>query len=516
MRKRMILAVLPLLMFMAGNLWAQGLPGTPGTGAGIFASPQSDASQGRYRSDADNFMRVDSWAGVKFDKWFGFTSFAPANGMATGFATKAGDIYIGALYTGNFWANKPSNNYDERTLDFFGTDKKDYPVYGTVPAVATGPFNNIAVMIGVADMGIRLMYRTNHQSFRKNDIMTGGIPTMVPDPADPDPANPTLPLVPGTTTGFYKNYETGTGYLAPHIAWGMAKDLVKDIGIRPYVMLDFDIHQNYRKSEYYTSASATSGMVIGNSQNRFEPKLTAGLGGVHFINKNGFRGTVDIDYDLTFKFYNNEYNYTDAGGIARVNNLSGLNTNGVLTDDFYIRNQIIPSIAGSWSKEKLALRFKLNLPVNIIGEEATAMALKNPAESALEKHGDYNKSTEISFRPDLRLALQWRIIPNKLSLNASGRIEATPLSAKTTKVKEYENGVEKTVVAGDTTKKIENDFRGTFTNMFRVGATFNFTENVWIEASTGVWGANGQNSMRVFSDTNGLFSFGNILVGLKF
>jgi len=148
------LAALLLTIFTAGGLWAQGLP------SDVYASPQSDATQGRYRSDSDNFMRVDSWKGVRFENFMAFTSFA-ASRMAMGFATKAGDIFLSGIYTGNFWAGKPANNYNEATVDFFGTNKNDYPVYTGTPDVATGPtvtpHNNFGVMIGVADMGIRLL-----------------------------------------------------------------------------------------------------------------------------------------------------------------------------------------------------------------------------------------------------------------------------------------------------------------------------------------------------------------------
>ena len=63
------LALLLLLIAAAGGLWAQNLPGS------IFSSPQSDASQGRMRSNADDFIRPDAYTNVKFDKWFGMTSY---------------------------------------------------------------------------------------------------------------------------------------------------------------------------------------------------------------------------------------------------------------------------------------------------------------------------------------------------------------------------------------------------------------------------------------------------------
>jgi len=55
-----------------------------------------------------------------------------------------------------------------------------------------------------------------------------------------------------------------------------------------------------------------------------------------------------------------------------------------------------------------------------------------------------------------------------------------------------------------------------FVSRFHIGPTFNFTENAWLEAVTGVSNAYGNSeTIEVFA-LSGLFSFGSILVGFKF
>jgi hypothetical protein len=131
-------------------------------------------------------------------------------------------------------------------------------------------------------------------------------------------------------------------------------------------------------------------------------------------------------------------------------------------------------------------------------------------------YNDISKSTTtFVFRPDIRLAMQYKIIPDKLTLNTGARIQATALTLETTDETTYNMG-EKI-----SSRKIHNDNfinigSGTqFVSRFHIGFALNFTENVWTEATTGVSNAYGEGAIDVFQAGN-LFAFGSILVGLKF
>jgi len=491
-----ILSLALLAMLTAAGARAQNLPGN------IWASPQSETTEGRYRSGADDFIRPDSYAGVKFDKWLGLVSFKwdtdnnnfHAAFATAGFAAKASGIYIGAFYTGNFWTGAPVNNYTEKEAAPNGGGTGIYNVYDTVNVAAMSPpVNNAAVLIGLAGMGIRLTYRTNYQSFNKNDIVTGN--------------------------QLYKNYLAENGYMAPQIAWAMAKDLTKK-GIRPYATVDLVFNRDYQRTETNGADGAgNSGAYIDHSKNHFSPSLGLGLGGYTLYNKNGFKLSGDLDYALTFNFYDNEYSYAE-DGVYKTGKVRALYKGGSIPfeEKSYLFNSLTPSLSGSWSKEKAGLKFKLNLPLTLTGEEASPMMFEGgsavPTKDLIHT-GTGSSTTAFAFRPDLRLSFQYKIIPDRLTLNTGARIQATAVTVKTIDQTQYNN-------SGDVSsraKRHETSFGGAggFVSRFSVGASFNFTDNIWTEAVTGVSNAYGnEGTVQVFATDGGLFSFGSILVGLKF
>jgi hypothetical protein len=491
MRNKVFILALPMLIITAAGVWAQNLP------ANLWSSPQSNTTEGRYRSNADDFIRPDSYAGVKFNKWFGLVSFLwddNSNGIATvGFAARANNVYIGAFYSGNMWANAPINNYTEEepnTTPNGGSAGKVYDVYNSINlgGPSTNPVNNAAVLIGVADMGFRLTCRTNYQFFQESGIVTGN--------------------------QLYKNYYIEKGYIAPQIAWAMAKDLTGK-GIRPYLAVDFVLDRDYQKTE--TSGPDTNGNTgeyISRSLNHFDPSLSAGLGGYTFYNQNGFKGSLDLDYVLTFNFYDNEYSYADDGKY-KTGKIKGtfdtVGSNSYLEQSF-ISNSLTPSLSGSWSKDSIALKFKLNLPLMLSGREQNLMALNG---SKLDYNGASKATTTFTFRPDIRLAMQYKIVPNKLTLNTGARIQATALTRETIDIKNYNMGAKTSSRKQHNDASINIGSSKQFISSFSIGPTFNLTENAWVEATTGVSNVYGEGAIDVFKE-GGLFSFGSILLAFKF
>jgi len=137
------------------------------------------------------------------------------------------------------------------------------------------------------------------------------------------------------------------------------------------------------------------------------------------------------------------------------------------------------------------------------------------ASNKLVNNGSNITTSTFVFRPDVRLSMQYKAIPDKLTLNTGARIQATALTSETLDIKYYNMGTK------TSTQKQHNDATinigsGTqFVSRFHIGAAFNFSENVWTEAATGVSNAYGDGAIDVFKD-GGLFAFGSILVGLKF
>jgi len=489
-----------LLSISVAGVWAQNLPTIPNSTTGfwttnLWSSPQSTTTEGRYRSNADNFIRPDQYAGVRFNKWFGIVSFlSDENNSATatvGFATRIGKVYVGTFYNGNMWANAPANNYVEEepaTTPAGGSGGTVYDVYNNINVGgASNPINNAALLIGVADMGFRLTYRTNYQSFKESGIVTND--------------------------QLYKNYRTERGYLAPQIAWAMAKDLTGN-GIRPYVTVDLVFNRDYQKTETAgPDSSNVTGENIGRSLNHFDPSFGFGLGGYTFYNNNGFRVSADLDYVFTMNFYNNEYSYVE-NGAYKTGKFKGTYSPGSnpFVEQSFMSNLITPSLSGQWGDDKLALRFKLNLPLTFESRSQNSMALDG---GNLVYNDASNSTFTFVFRPDLRLALQYKLVPDKLTLNAGGRIQATAVTLDTIDQTNYNNGTK------ISTRKIHNKSfinigSGTlFISRFSIGPTVNLTENFTVEATTGVTNVYGDNAIEVFAQ-GGLFSFGSILVALRF
>jgi hypothetical protein len=509
MKNKGFTLILLLSIITASGMWAQNLPG------GIWSSPQSDTTEGRYRSSADDFIRPDNYSGVRFDKWFSMVSFRELfddnnetsfGAIATaGFATRVKNVgnfdsvYIAGFYSGNFWTGAPVSFYTEQafteaTVPAGGAANKTYKVYPSVSVFSppANPVNNFALLIGVADMGFRLTYRTNHQSFSKDDIIIGN-----------------------ETAGYqlYKKYRAASGYIAPQIAWAMAKNLTPN-GIRPYITADLVFNREYLKNE---AAGGISGEKIVNSENHFDPSITAGLGGYTFYNKDGFRFSADADYVLTLKIYNNEYSYQD-GDKYKTGKIKGtFRVSGVPYEEYsYAINSLTPSLSGQWGEGKLALRLKLNLPLTLSFQEQNPMKQDNDNPGKLIYDG-VSKSTSIfTFRPDVRLAMQYRIIPDRITLNVGARIQTTAITMRTTSQKNYTEGkVTASSKVHETTFSDNSGGGSRFTSRFSIGATGNLTKNIWLEANTGVSGAFGNNAIDIFQP-GGLFSFGSIMVGLRF
>jgi hypothetical protein len=501
--------ILVLSIIIASGVWAQNLPG------GIWSSPQSDTTEGRYRSSADDFIRPDNYSGVRFDKWFSMVSFRELfddnnetylGAIATaGFATRVKNVpildslYVAGFYSGNFWTGAPVSFYTEQAFTegtvSGATANKTYKVYPSVSVFSppANPVNNFALLIGAADMGFRLTYRTNHQSFNKSDIIVGN-----------ETARYQL----------YKKYQAASGYIAPQIAWAMAKNLTPN-GIRPYITADLVFNRDYLKNE---AADGISGERILNSENHFDPSLTAGLGGYTFYNKDGFRFSADLDYALTMRIYNNKYSYLD-GDQLKTGKIKGtFRVSGIEYEEYsYSINSLTPSLSGQWGAGRLALRLKLNLPLTLSFQKQNPMILDNDTPGKLIYDG-VSKSTSIfTFRPDVRLALQYRIIQDRITLNAGARIQASAITLRTTSQKRYAEGnITESSKVHETTFSDNSGGGSRFTSRFSIGVTGNLTRNVWLEANTGISGVYGNNAAIDIFVPSGLFSFGNLMIGLRF
>jgi hypothetical protein len=331
----------------------------------------------------------------------------------------------------------------------------------------------------------------------------------------------------------YKSYSIDKGLISPQLAWSLTKNLVDGKGVKPWLTVDLDFNRDYGKAEAYTPDGGnyvvSESIVVSN--NSIVPKLGLGLGGLTIAEKGGFRATLDLDYALAIGTYSNEYNYTEDGK-HKIGTINGLVSGGSYYEIGYNTHLVTPSIAGSWNSDKLRLRFKLNLNLGFQGGNYTANDLDAAGAYKLRKNGVDGTISVFNFNPDLRLAAQWWIAP-KLALNAGGRINLRAYSWTQTEGKSYlagdevDNSSYKSVKAGfgvssaDVPTMINQAINppatpstptGSISNELTLGVTLNATDNMGVEATCGV----SNNQINVFSTTNGLFTFGSVLVTMKF
>jgi hypothetical protein len=501
-------AALLLSLTAAGGLWAQNTATDPDNGNSL--SPTNNGTSGRFKTAIDDYISPQDYAGLKLNNWFSYASWATAGQPQFGFAKQINNFYLGLYYKGTFWGGVNNFAGKEEIIPTFmgGTESKKLTTY-TIPAPLDYPDNSVAVLFGFADMGIRLGFSSTYDSFKSDGDMRveAGVTSGV------------------ATYNHYKSYALENGNLVPQIKWGMARNLIKQ-GVKPYATATLNFHRESLRANQYSTPNETSGEKILYSQNYFQPTFAAGLGGFTFYDADGFKGSVDLDYTLRLNLYSNDYSYAEdtSAGVAPADYKYGTKTfNGtwgpvsaanaslILRERSYIYNSVVPSLAASWSSGNLGLKAKLRANLDFDTTKTTDMDATRDADGKtngnLQKHGNDETRDTFTVTPRLDLGLQYGIIPGKLTLNAGGRL-ARGITFTTTDLKVYDSGNEDQIKAS----KSKSSGFGTMTWRLHAGAMFNFSDNVWIEASTGV-----QNGVNVFSTgADGLFNFTAIAVGLKF
>jgi hypothetical protein len=458
----------------------------------IFAqeSPTSTTTGGLFTTAADNFMVVNQYDSVEFEKNLALVSFAQNSKANLGFATKTGSLYIGAFYSGNFWSGLVPFDYTEQYTTWPGGDKtvRNYDFTAGDPRAqiktkvdSGGIDNNFGVLLGVADMGFKLSFSAQHQGFKDENFAA-------------------------ITTGpdmYLKSGEADYGFLTPGLAWGFAKDLTEN-GIRPYVTLDLKLVRDYLK---YVDADTGNTTILA-SGNYANLALGLGLGGFTFYKKEAFELSFDVDYVLDFDIPGqNEYSYPDGGG-TKVKTFNGLYGGGNdYSEASYIGNDLTPALYGIWSDEKFSFAFGVGLNLNFHTDTTGAMVLN--ASNSLVKEGASVEEVYFGFEPTFNLAAQWQIHP-KFALNIGGEIKLNAVSTTTTTTEGYANGSK---LSNAKTVAVVSGVGGT-DNKLSLGTIFDMTKNLTVEASCGI--SNAINAISVFDTTNGLFIFGNILFTAKF
>ena len=478
--KALVVAV-ALSVVVGGSLFA-----TPN----LIQSPQRQSTAGQLWSDGDNFIDPRGFANMEFDRWFGLVSFDTVQMARIGFATRFDGLYVALFYGGNAW-NIPAHSFEERQLNFFGTQRsmRFYMTPGFPAAGGTMPDNSISLLVGVADMGFRLSCRATRWSRRINEDFQSG-----------------------ASGNFYRSFREQRGSINPELAWGMTRELIPGMGVRPHAYLDFDFYRDNLRFEQYTTSSTVLDHVV-RSNNSMTLGLTAAMGGLYLMREDGFDFGVDLWYSLTLPMFNNEFNYLDGAGNQRVGSgLRGMFSAAAndFTEISANHHEVTPTAFAFWGGDRIMFAMEFALGLGFGGIRTSEMAPR-PGTSTLVKDGLELSTRVFSILPALGIGLQWAVVPDRFFLNAGGLVEFGRVHFETIDFAEYADNVR---VAGSSGRIVDHSFFAAST-MLRAGVTFQMTPNFGIQANSGIDTNNVVNLFNTGS-TNGLAAFSEILVTARF
>jgi len=460
------------------------------SGPNLVISPQRQASAGQFWSDADLFVDPRGYTALEIDHMFALVSFDNSQMAKIGFSKWLGSLYLGVYYGGNM-LNMVPHNYTKQTAgDAFFLSGREMRVYTAMPGYTSGnlPENNLSLLFGFLDMGVRLSFKSTYWNRTINEDFT-------------------------VLGNYYKSFKDEYGSINPELAWGMTKELIPGLGIKPHIYLSVDFFRDYQRLEQYISAAEVQER-LSKSNNVTTFELTAAMGALTLAAKETFEFGVDLWYNLSLPIYNNEYMYMDGTNAKIAGGYNGLygGQAGGFAELSENRHVVTPYLYASWSGERITLSAELGLGLGFGWSRNTAMTLiANSGD--LEKNGVESKKSYFEFTPALCLGMQWAVVPEKLFLNAGGELSFGNITLSSAESKEFENGKEK---ENTSAKTVDNVFSSALSTL-SLGLTFNVTNNVSFQANCGVAANNVVNIFK--SDSvggSGFAVFSGILATVKF
>ena len=350
-----------------------------------------------------------------------------------------------------------------------------------------------------------------------------------------------LAINPGTDSyDYWKDFSVAHGWIIPQLSWGMARNLFAQ-GIRPIVTVDWGFARNFQRGVYYN----TAGEHIEYSKNYMEPVITFVLNGYNFYKSdNGWTFSVDGDYMYTNRIFKNDYSVPDPSGFR----LQTKTINGFFDPDTsrdinfneynYSSHQIRLWTTFSYGEDNLELRARFYFPVTLRTERDAPMVLKSDGSGDfINAAGRYNQAYalifpekdifDITFSPFIEMAARYKLISGVLNLNLGGKFQQTGIGRTTTSYTQYSHpdasssGVNPNINPvkpdGGSIAKEDKDASftvstikyGSFISEFRAGLTWYLSNNIALDAATGI--RQGKD-LSLTGTTGSLTNFGSILI----
>jgi hypothetical protein len=524
------------------------------------SSPTNTATAGVFTTDVEDSMDVHSWTGVEFDKWTGFAGYGGSNNpISLGYATRFGDLYLGAWYTGNIAS---TSNKEERSI-VSAYSLTNQLLTGKTTTITytdqnTYSYNRLNVLIGVAGMGIKVGFAESLTVWSYPDITK----TVV---EDANGANKTY-----TNDYVVDDYQRISGSLTPSIEWGMSLE-AGDLTIKPKVGITFGI---YRDTNIYNVRGTASGYTYSTANGEVvgTERINYSTGTINDSLRPSFRVGADIDlspevtvgltYGLGFTAYSNNYDSAGFSGTAQGTvNLTGYTTTASslastttttygslsITEPTSWSHSITPSFYyGKEIADGLELGFLAQLPITIGVSSSSPStetktttktvynnAVQKPLGSTVEtstvsNNGTSSEGTSFSIGLNAAVGASYALVPGRFTVNAGVGLVPFRYSGSTTKQTRESNTATTTTKTYDADGKLVSTVvslsgtgtENTDTTYDRVyasnswdafyayaagGFTFNFNENAAIDMAVNSYGSDyftlNLNSVRV------LFSF---------
>jgi hypothetical protein len=485
----MIAAILAIItMGLAIPLSAQVLPVLPDvptfpTSPTLPASPtsnQNKATAGVFGADVDNYMNVDNYGDVNFNKWFGYLG-GSTNGVfnlgyATRFGGKSGEgesgggngIYLGTYYTGNLF----TTGTDETTRLTTTWDpvlqqlltKADEKIYTWT---YTDTNNNIAALVGLTglNMGIKVGFYENMRTFNTPyNVNRNGTSTVTQN-------------VDGSIT--YSNndslsYELSDGNMMPYLQWGM-KLKVGSYNLLPRAYAGVNFSEDKFIDDYYgANRTEYQGNFIGteNIQRRGYDNgytgLTIGAGADFYLDDTMY---VGLDYYLGTNIYDRSFSAIGKSvSVKGTINWNNANNNSTKNDYFdrTVKNDsaqiavseqsnmnhfITPVFGKEWKEklfgENLKLGILVQLPMSITSRTVSNYTdawtknetvykntndLQNNTTTITEAHtaGTKTETSEFNISPTVGVGVSYDLIPKKFTLNAGINVNVPSFTSTST------------------------------------------------------------------------------------
>jgi len=526
-------------MFLAAPVFVQPVYGQE--------SNKSVSTAGVFTSDVDDALDVINYSNVEFDKWFGFIGYggigsSPVN---LGYATRFGDLYVGAYYSGNFLSVSEGQTETVRVNYNLQTQLQTSKVTTTFNNNTISSNNAVGVLIGVAGMGFGVGFHENVTETK----YPSGTSIIVTENQDGSVVQ---------SNGDIRDYSNVSGTLTPVLQWGMSLDL-DSVVIKPRVELgaEFGLNSeinNSRDVPFTTINGALAGAetlnLTGNNNRYVTPSISVGAG----IDFEGF--SLDVTYGIDFSVYDNSYDDSGIGGSTAgtvswngtktttttlATTITVTDTNLTINDRSAVNHSID---LGYYTDKEVATGLTLGLYAGVgIGIDTstsdsysktfttTSTAYNNAALSSGDTtqkqesrtNSTVTDTTTFSLEPFVNIGAVYEWFPGRFSINAGIALKPLVYTSTLTKTSKPNNAFSKDVTynsKGDVISETNSGSALTSTEdkveiantwsylsaAFFGGFTFNFNDNMTLDLAAGTGLGNSQFNLNV-ANLNVLLSF---------